>query len=328
MASTGLQPAARDTLVVQAQCWCLCVDCGDVREDLVLRLPGLLGLHLTKAEYFSVSASMDQHSLDNSCPAFLGHLLSTWRPYASPVTLLMLLEMWIHVHFWCAGCEDVKEELVLRLLGLLGLDLTKADCSNAFATTHPHDLDDSSSAALGPLLPAWRPHGVPDQAPSKCGSAECPNHDNFLSTSANGTAWVLPRPPFAHTPGAAEAQEQEEGRPSTHAKQGMQLPPAWYLASVDRRLFVLRQLSLGPFKESCFYAEALLDVMAASTTATAGLNSFIEVNIQIGDEDMTFDLCLLTYTDLNMYRLCICPFPLARCHSAAQTGHYDAISIP
>jgi len=198
---------------------------------------------------------------------------------------------------------------VLRLLGLLGLDLTKADCSNAFATTHPRNLDDSSSAALRPLLPAWRPHGVPDQAPSKSGSEECPNHDSSPSTSANGTAWVLPRPPFAHTPGAAEAQEQEEDRSSTYAKQGMQLLPAWYLASVERRLFMLRQLSLGPFKESCFYAEALLDVMAASTSATAGvaLHSLVEVNTQANGEGMTFDLCLLTYTDLNMYRLCVCP---------------------
>ena len=34
---------------------------------------------------------------------------------------------------------------------------------------------------------------------------------------------------------------------------------------------MLRLLSLGPFQDSCFFAEALLDVMAASAASAAGV---------------------------------------------------------
>ena len=170
----------------------------------------------------------------------------------------------------CAGCEDVREDLVLGLLGLLGIDLTDADCSNAFASSQQHSLVDSCSAAFGPLLPAWHPHGIPSQAPSTSSSADSPSHAYPASPPANHPAWILPPPPFAHTPEPSEESGQSSGEASAAAERGMQLPPLWCLASEERRLFMLRLLSLGPFKDSCFFAEALLGVMAASTEGAGG----------------------------------------------------------
>ena len=169
----------------------------------------------------------------------------------------------------CVGCEDIREELVLRLLGLLGLDLTSADCSNAFASTQPHSLDDSSSAALSPLLPAWHPHGVPLQDPSPFSSADSTSQSDPASLPASHPAWILPPPTSAHTPESLQQSQLSTGEEDAAAQRGTQLPPVWYLASEERRLFVLRLLSLGPFQDSCFFAEALLDVMAASAAPSA-----------------------------------------------------------
>ena len=165
---------------------------------------------------------------------------------------------------------------MLRLLGLLGLDLTDADCSNAFAGVHQRCLDDSLTPALTPLLPTWHASGFPDQAQSASSSAIAPA---LLPAHGYGTdvAWVLPRPAFAHTAEAssAHAQGQAAGadQPGGAAGGGAHLPPPWHLASEERRLFLLRQLALGPFKDSCFFAEALLDVIAASSTSTPGAQS-------------------------------------------------------
>ena len=171
-----------------------------------------------------------------------------------------------------AGCKEVKEELVLRLLGMLGLDLTDAECSNAFASQHVRGLHDSSALALSPLLPSWHPPGIPDQARSTSSSADS-LHSAAQPSAVSGTnaSWVLPPPAFAHTAAPSDAgsqgQASEEG---ASARRAAHLPPAWHLASEERRQFMLRQLLLGPFKDSCFFAEALLDVMAASPTHTAG----------------------------------------------------------
>ena len=170
-----------------------------------------------------------------------------------------------------AGCEDVREELVLRLLGLLGLDLTSADCSNAFASTQQRSLDDSSSAALSPLLPAWHPHGIPLQAPSTSSSADSPSDSAPASLPTGQSAWILPPPTFAHTPEPLEQRQRSAAEEGAAAQHSMQLLPVWYLASEERRLFVLRLLSLGPFQDSCYFAEALLDVMAASALSAVGV---------------------------------------------------------
>lgn len=173
-------------------------------------------------------------------------------------------------HRHCAGCEDVREDLVLGLLGLLGINMTDADCSNAFASAQHRSLDDSSSAALSPLLPAWHPHGIPSQAPSTPSSADVPSHANPASVPADHPAWILPPPTFAHTPEPSKESGQSAGEAGAAAERGMQLPAVWHLASEERRMFMLRLLSLGPFKDSCFFAEALLNVMAVSTTGTGG----------------------------------------------------------
>ena len=64
--------------------------------------------------------------------------------------------------------------------------------------------------------------------------------------------------------------ERPAGEACAAAQRGKQLSLAWYLASEDRRLFVQRLLSLGPFQDSCYFAEALLDVMAAPTPDATG----------------------------------------------------------
>ena len=161
---------------------------------------------------------------------------------------------------------------MLRLLGMLGLDLTDAECSNAFASQHVRGLHDSSALALSALLPSWHPPGIPDQARSTSSSAG--SLDSAAQPSAVSGAslsWVLPPPAFAHTAAPSDAWPQgqafEEG---ASAGRAAHLPPAWHLASEERRQFMLRQLLLGPSKDSCFFAVALLDVVAASPTHTAG----------------------------------------------------------
>ena len=59
-------------------------------------------------------------------------------------------------------------------------------------------------------------------------------------------------------------------QPAEVAGRGGTPPPPWHLASEERRLFTLRQLSLGPYQDSCFFAEALMDVMAASACTDLG----------------------------------------------------------
>lgn len=160
---------------------------------------------------------------------------------------------------------------MLRLLGMLGLDLTDAVCSNAFASQHMRGLHDSSASALSPLLPSWHPPGIPDQACFTSSSADSLDPAQPSAVSGTNVSWVLPPPAFTHTAAPSDTGSQgqafEEG---ASAGQAAQLPPAWHLASEERQQFMLRQLLLGPFKNSCFFAEALLDVMAASPTHTAG----------------------------------------------------------
>ena len=156
------------------------------------------------------------------------------------------------------------------LLGLLGLDLIGADCSNTFASMQQRSLDDSSSAALSPLLPAWHPHGIPAQAPLNTSSADSPSDSNPPALLTTHSSWILPQPTFAHMSEGLKTSEQPAGEACAAAQRGKQLPLAWYLASEDRRLFVQRLLLLGPFQDSCYFAEALLDVIAASTPNATG----------------------------------------------------------
>ena len=90
--------------------------------------------------------------------------------------------------------------------------------------------------------------------------------------------WILPPPTYAHTAaaGTSSPDAEPQGRaiskdqPAEVAGQGTKPPPPWHLASEERRLFMLRQLSLGLYQDSCFFAEALMDVMTASACTELG----------------------------------------------------------
>ena len=174
-----------------------------------------------------------------------------------------------------AGCERVKEELVLRLLGLLGLDLTSVQCSNACAGVHLDGLADSSAAFLDPLAPTWSPSSLPAHASNS--SADSPA--SRPATAPGSTVdWILPSPAYAHTAAAgtsssnagSQGRAASMGQPVEVAGRGAKPPPPWHLASEERRLFMLRQLSLVPYQDSCFFAEALMNVMAASPCSESG----------------------------------------------------------
>ena len=182
-----------------------------------------------------------------------------------------------------ADSKEARQELMLRCLALLGVSGEAWDSSNAAAATRCICLADTLLPELAPILPSWRPPGMPP------GRASAISADSAGAAEMDPAAlleeklgWLSPLPIYQAAPADGVAETEADamaGRGESPAPSGQAtitpagakagrvgLPSAWYLASEERRQFVVRLLellALGPFGSDAAVADALLCAEAA-----------------------------------------------------------------
>lgn len=181
---------------------------------------------------------------------------------------------------------------MLRCLALLGVSGEACNSSNAAAATRCISLADMLLPEMAPILPSWRPPGMlPGRVSAiSADTARAPALETDQADSLEEKlGWLSPLPIYQAAPadGIAETDAMtdcgEAPAPSgqaaaaTTSAAGAQarrvgLPTPWYLASEERRQFVVRLLqllALGPFGSDAAVADALLCAEAAEAQAVS-----------------------------------------------------------
>ncbi len=201
-----------------------------------------------------------------------------------------------------AESEEARQDLVLRCLALLGLSGEAWDCSNAAATARCVGLADTLLPELPPILPSWRPPGMPPARSTlhldSNAAAAKPAQAAPADAIAAKLGWLSPQPAYqAAATDADTAAESGDADPSAESGQASlpaaasghtaaaaearadatqaQLPTPWYLASEERRQFAVRMvqlLALGPFSSDVRVADALLSAEAAEAQLSGAQN--------------------------------------------------------
>ena len=187
-----------------------------------------------------------------------------------------------------AESEEARQDLMLRCLALLGLSGEAWDCSNAAATERCIGLADTMLPELAPILPSWRPPGMPPAGASRSldttAAAAMSAGAAPAYAIATKLAWLSPLPVYqaaaagdgaeadtaagtgeAPLPIAVPRQAAATGAAGAEAGQ-VQLPTLWCLASEERRQFAVRMLqllALGPASSDVRVADSLLSAEAA-----------------------------------------------------------------
>lgn len=204
---------------------------------------------------------------------------------------------------WChAESEEARQDLVLRCLALLGLSGEAWDCSNAAATARCVGLADTLLPELAPILPSWRPPGMPPARSTlyleSKAAAATPAQAAPADAIAAKLGWLSPQPAYqaAATDADTAAESGDAGPPAESGQASLpaaasghtaaaaearadatqaQLPIPWYLASEERRQFAVRMvqlLALGPFSSDVRVADALLSAEAAEAQPSGAQN--------------------------------------------------------
>lgn len=171
-----------------------------------------------------------------------------------------------------ADSEDVQRELVLRCMSLLGLSHEHWCCSNAAAASRLAALADVLPADLAPILPSWRPPGIPQHVgfPQQ-GVCQPPGSGDIkLSAPSCNLEWLTPLAAYdskaLHHQQQIPGSEESEGTAAAGGT-GVKLSSPWYLATEERRQFVVRLLKLLAlgrlFRDDARLAQALVWAEAA-----------------------------------------------------------------